>query len=225
MSIASRPPSRRHQSFAAGAVFPGEDPEEFKALYQQLCGDLRPVGRLEISLVVDIATYQWRKDRLNTFHEAERARRELGEFFADGDLEVGLRSVWLHREQQQLHRAECLLKSHELAEQLKQQLRNDDPNFDEIPKHFNMKPETARTAAAKAFERDEAKDRTETQLAALGDVITPECFLQELEFRQRLDAAIERSLDLLIKYQARRISALPVSRRTRERRVGRHLAF
>src|SRR5262249_7307929 len=198
-----------------------EDSEEFKALYRELCADLRPVGHLEISLVADIATYQWRKDRLNIFDEAERARRELGEFFADGDLEVGIRSVWLHREQKHLHRIECLLKSHELAEQLKQQLRKDDPNFDETLKHFAKDPEAARKAAAKTFERDEAKEHTEMQLAALGDVITPECFLQELEFRQRLDAAIERSVDLLIKHQTRRISALRVSRRTRSRRVGR----
>src|SRR6266567_183288 len=223
MSIpsSSRSISKRHQSFMAAALLPGEDLKEFSALFDRLWLDWRPVGPIEQSLIKDIAYFLWRKGRLGIFRVAEAARKEFGEFFADGDLEAGGLRASHHRMQKQ-QASLRLLKSREFLEEVKPKFRDSGLRLDEIEKQIGTDPEASRDAAADTVERQLAKDRTETEFAVLGDLISPECFIQELELRELLDAAIERALDRLSKCQARRISGSVVGRRPPQRGRGRY---
>jgi hypothetical protein len=211
----SRPIAKRHQSFMAAAVLPGENPEEFAALFDEVWSDCRPVGPVEQSLVRGIASFLWRKRRLGIFRIAEAARKEYGEFFKDGDLEAGAMSASHHRLEKRQRSLERLAKSRELLEQVKPDIVAFGLNIDKLEKQVGIDPQASRAASAETTERKLAKEETETQFAILGDLISPECFIQELELRERLDAAIERAFDRLIRYQTRRITGLVVDRRPR----------
>jgi hypothetical protein len=213
--VSSRSISKRHQSFMATAVLPGEDPEEFAALLDEVWSDCRPVGPVEKSLVSDIASFLWRKRRLGIFRIAEAARKEFGEFFKDGDLEACAMSVSHHRLEKQQRSLERLVKSRELLGQLKPDILASGLRIDDLEKQVGIDPQASRAASAETTERKLAKENTETQFAILGDLISPECFIQELELRERLDVAVERAFDRLNKYQTRRISGWVVDRRRR----------
>jgi hypothetical protein len=199
----------------AAVVLPGEKPEEFTALFDEVWSDCRPVGPVEQSLVGGIASFLWRKRRLGIFRIAEAARKEFGEFFKDGDLEAGAMSASHHRLEKQKRSLERLVKSRELLEQVKPDIVAFGLNIDELEKHVGIDPQASRAASAETSDRKLAKEDTEIQFAILGDLISPECFIQELELRERLDAGIERAFDRLIKYQTRRITGLVVDRRPR----------
>ncbi len=80
--------SKRHESFAASAVLPGENPEEFDMLVSVIRDRLQPVGYLEEQQVVTIAEFSWRKRRLGIFRVAANARARFGACFAEGDIEI-----------------------------------------------------------------------------------------------------------------------------------------
>ena len=76
---------------------------------------------------------------------------------------------------------------------------------------------TSNHAGLDAEKRAKA-DEAEIHFALLGDLISPDCYVQELELIERLDVGIERALDRLAKYQARRKSGfLPGSDRRNQR--------
>jgi len=78
--------------------------------------------------------------------------------------------------------------------------------------------EGAPDQAGLKVEADAKAEEAEIHFAILGDLISPECYLQELELIERLDAGIERAFDRLAKYQARRKSgSLPGSDRRNQR--------
>src|SRR5262249_53133303 len=208
---------KRHQSFPAGAVFPGEDPKEFEALFDQLCSDLKPVGRVEHSLVADIACAIWRKSRLDVFRAAEAARKEFGECFADGDLEAGAFRAFHQRIEKEQRSLERRVEEAKFLKEIKPKFADLDDIIETVKNSLRKVKEqngidssASRPPRADAVEQDLAKQREAHQFAILGDLITPECFIQELEFKERLDEAIERALDRLAKYQARRISGSTV---------------
>jgi hypothetical protein len=118
-SPSNRPITRRHHSFPGGAVFPGEDPNEFEALIDELWSDLKPRGALEQSLVADIASWTWRKSRLGVFQVAEAARKEFGECFADGDIEAGALRASQQRMQKEQRSLERRVKAVEFLEEVK----------------------------------------------------------------------------------------------------------
>ena len=89
--------SKKYESFAGSAVFPGEDPDEFEGLVRVLRDRWDPVGHLENDLVLTIAELLWRKRRLGIFRAAANARAKFGAYFAEGDLELGVIRVYQHR--------------------------------------------------------------------------------------------------------------------------------
>ncbi|TMJ26324.1 MAG: hypothetical protein E6G88_15920 [Alphaproteobacteria bacterium] len=200
----------------AAAVLPGENPEEYTALFNEVWSDCKPVGPVEQSLVGGIASFLWRKRRLGIFRQAEAARKEFGACFADGDLAAGTANASHQRLEKEKRSLELISKlregRHELDE-IKNGFSELGSNLDEIERKVGIDPEASRAAAAEASETKIAQQQTENQFAFLGDLITPECFLQELELRERLDAAIERAFDRLVKYQKRRISGFEIDRR------------
>jgi hypothetical protein len=218
----SRPPSSlavptQHQSFPAGPVLPGEDPEEFLIFRRQLRDELRPVGSIERSHFSTIAHLLWRKDRLGVFRVAEQARLEFSEFFSDGDIFAGTLRALQHRLEKDVLRLERFVKAREFGKETKKAMPELSPELDEIEKSVvpgaDQEVHSAKVHAD--VEQELAKERTENQFAILGDLISPGCFLQELEFRERLDAALERAFERLARCQARRLSEWRGRRRSR----------
>src|SRR6266568_6231724 len=109
----SRPISKRHQSFMAAAVLPGENPEEYTALFNEVWSDCKPVGPVEQSLVGGIASFLWRKRRLGIFRQAEAARKEFGACFADGDLAAGTANASHQRLEKEKRSLELISKLRE----------------------------------------------------------------------------------------------------------------
>ena len=71
---ANRTNAMRHGIFSRGVVLQGEDPREYDQLLMDLVSELKPVGRLETSLVERVALSLWRQQRLV---RAETAGLEL----------------------------------------------------------------------------------------------------------------------------------------------------
>ena len=69
--------SLRRELYIASAVLPLESPNQFAALFDELCQELKPVGRLEEDQVAMIAKLLWRKHRLKIFRDAGQARAEF----------------------------------------------------------------------------------------------------------------------------------------------------
>src|SRR5262249_47488803 len=212
--------AKRHQSFPGRAILPGEDRKQFEALFDELWSDLNPSGPVERSLVVDVAYLTWRKSRLDVFRAAEAARKEFGECFADGDLEAGaFRAFQLRREKEQ-RSLERRVEEAKFLDEIKPKFADLDDivetlqdSLRKLNEQNGIDSSASRPPSADAVEQDLAKQREAHQFAILGDLITPECFIEELEFKERLDEAIERAVDRLAKYQARRISGSTVDRR------------
>src|SRR5436190_1824990 len=68
-------PALKHAGYSTTTLLPGEDPAAFKKLHQDLIADLNPNGPLEADIVATMARLVWRKQNLQTFRIAERARK------------------------------------------------------------------------------------------------------------------------------------------------------
>ena len=62
-----RPNAYRHGIFCRTTIVPGEDPEEFEALYSALIQEWAPAGETEEDAVLSIAKAIWRKRRAQRF--------------------------------------------------------------------------------------------------------------------------------------------------------------
>ncbi len=219
--------AKKHEFFAASAVLPGEDAEDFTDLLNLLRGRLQPFSYLEEDLVVTIAKLSWRKRRLGIFRVAADARARFGAYFAEGDIELGVTQVYQYKFEELRCRLERRKKTRPLLkkfEKLFSKLPNiggteppgksQDKPSEDAPDRAGVKAENC----LKSEDKNQASDQVEIQFAILGDIISPECYLQEVELAERLDAGIERALDRLAKYQARRKSGfLPGSDRRNQR--------
>src|SRR5262245_1267940 len=67
-------PALKHGGYAATALLPGEDFDEFQKLHDRLMADFAPAGPLEEHTVATIARLMWRKQNLATYRRAELAR-------------------------------------------------------------------------------------------------------------------------------------------------------
>ena len=56
----------KHGAFSATAILPGEDPDAFKELHQNIVAELALVGALEDDIGWTIARLVWRKEHLGT---------------------------------------------------------------------------------------------------------------------------------------------------------------
>ncbi len=212
--------SKRHESFAASAVLPGENPEEFDMLVSVIRDRLQPIGYLEEQQVVTIAEFSWRKRRLGIFRVAANARARFGACFAEGDIEIGVTRIY----EQRFKELEIMLKRKQKTQPLLEKLKKTLAEPPDIggtnpPGKSQSKPMegTSNHAGLDAEKRAKA-DEAEIHFALLGDLISPDCYVQELELIERLDAGIEHALDRLAKYQARRKSGfLPGSDRRNQR--------
>lgn len=67
-------PALKHAGYSATDILPGEDPAEFEKLHRDLIAELNPNGALENDVVKTMVRLVWRKENLDTFRIAERAR-------------------------------------------------------------------------------------------------------------------------------------------------------
>ncbi len=79
--------------FVAKPVLPGENPEDFDLLLDDLWDQYDPKGPVEEDAVETIAHAIWRKNHLDVFNRAFVARKKLGSFFEypgdpDGDTRI-----------------------------------------------------------------------------------------------------------------------------------------
>jgi hypothetical protein len=195
-------------------------------LLDELRRDYDPVGLLEHSSIRVIATLLWRKSRLGIFAIAEAARRKYGEDFADGDFAVGAATVLFRKEEHDLKRMATVLECEQtLKPKIMDQLAEVDDVLARVEKTMTEMGITeadraaSRAAAAEKVEKESAENVIEMQLAYWGDRVSADCFSQQLELLEQIDAAIERALDRLIKYQTKRIYGSGFDRR-RSRRHG-----
>ena len=63
----------KHGAFSATAILPGEDPDAFKELHQNIIAELALVGALEDDIGWTIARLVWRKKNLATLRIGELA--------------------------------------------------------------------------------------------------------------------------------------------------------
>jgi len=63
----------KHGAFSATAILPGEDPDAFKELHQNIIAELALVGALEDDIGWTIARLVWRKEHLGTLRIGELA--------------------------------------------------------------------------------------------------------------------------------------------------------
>ena len=61
----------KHGAFSATAILPGEDPDAFKELHQNIIAELALVGALEDDIGWTIARLVWRKEHLATLRKGE----------------------------------------------------------------------------------------------------------------------------------------------------------
>jgi len=66
-----RPNALSHGAFAATAILPGEDPQEFAMLYLDLIEEWSPDGPSECDAVHSLAVNMWRKARIQKFIQAK----------------------------------------------------------------------------------------------------------------------------------------------------------
>src|SRR2546430_7281875 len=94
-------PALKHAGYSTTALLPGEDPAVFKKLHQGLTAELNPNGALEEDIVATMARLVWRKQNLETFRTAERARERWAAI--EGEVpqsvsidEMPLLGNWIH---------------------------------------------------------------------------------------------------------------------------------
>src|SRR5262249_23071986 len=116
----------------------------------------------------------------------------------------------MEREQRSLERR---VKEAEFIEEIKPQfvafsaaIQKIEKSAHDLLKQNGMEP-ASRPEPEQAAAQELAKQREAYQYAILSDLITPDCFIQELEFKERLDKAIEHALDRLAHHQATPISS------------------
>jgi hypothetical protein len=68
-------PALKHAGYCAMGVLPGENKGEFEKLHRDLIDEFKPNGAYENDIVATMAHLLWRKQNLETFRIAERARQ------------------------------------------------------------------------------------------------------------------------------------------------------
>jgi hypothetical protein len=217
--------------FAASPVLPGEDEEEFVALFTHLTEEFAAQGHLESDAALTMASAIWRKQNLSIYRVAAEARARYGHFFRFPN-DHG--SLWKY------DLKDMGLTLHTFIEAHNKRLRNNDPKQsddenDQInncinSEDFKIDPPPLSAEDSQAYAIAEATERIVTlmsqalgshileelkqakapvrdplvYLALLGELVTPECLIAELDMVKRLDDTIDRSYNRLMKFQAAR---------------------
>ena len=172
-------------------VFPGEDRDAFDQLHREVIAEYQPQGRTEESLAFTIAALAWRKDRLQIFQRAEKAKLLFASVSMNRDVK-GLteqhETRWFNLERLRLY--ESILKFEYASGE-------DEDAEDYIERMCRAEEDLAELGTDMTFLSTEAK--TLFALAKLGDAATPTGFLKHLELQERLDVLLQQAITRLIK--------------------------
>jgi hypothetical protein len=216
---APRPSAFKHGVYSAMVVLPGEDPEEYNALLQSLIDEWQPSGPSEEAAVRTLAQLQWRKDRLDIFVRVQQAYT-VQEMRSDLIAELMVTAK------------DYIDDPDGLRKYVMDALSNPDDMrflyFDMTSKILVLQQLVEGTDVWNVLCAAPASDRAlktvcdafgvsekrriawqtgpplEAELAALADVITLERFEKELDLRERLQAMIDRCVNLLTQLKARK---------------------
>jgi hypothetical protein len=186
----------KHGGYSNLGVLPGEDPEEFDRFHRSLIEEFEPSGPTECDIVLSLANSMWRKSRLNIYALAAEARKIWGDVFDNRDnpywsIDVGL----LKKFMQETERLRNVLS---IAEELRKADKEGLPHLVQFTKDC--------AACLNADEEKQLEMQQEgidgLRLAALGEQITMEALINEIELNGRLDARIDRLMKRLFQVKA-----------------------
>jgi hypothetical protein len=201
-----RPNALKHGAFSASELLPGEDPREFECLMNAVFAEWRPSGAVEEDAARSLASAIWRKQRLSIFLRAQRARARYGKTFA-GSQEPSRTRIKLIAELQVL--VNTFREKHEQGKIEETCGKLIDETSEKLIKDIDVAcatPEANRAASAVKYSVPSDKEREEAlvdvELAALGESISPEQFVKQMDLEQRLDAKIDRAIKRLLQLKA-----------------------
>jgi hypothetical protein len=186
----------KHGGYSNLGVLPGEEPREFDLVHQSLIEEWEPSGPTECDIVLNLAKCMWRKSRLTIYAQAAAARTKWKFVFENREdlcwnIDTGLDRHFVYY----LTRLKEVLPLWEALEKFNKKLR---PQVHKVNKQL--------TAALEMDEKDEQKlgqkSDLELELANLGEQITTESLIKEIDLEARLDARIDRLLKRLYQVKA-----------------------
>ena len=186
----------KHGGYSNLGLLPGEDSEEFDRFHRSLIDEFEPSGPTECDIVLSLANSMWRKSRLNIYTLAAQARKRWGVVFEDRDnpswsLHAGLAKKFVQG-------SEPLRKALSSAEECRK------TNKELLPHWLQLQKDCA--AYLNADDEEQLKMQDEgivgLLLSALGEQITVEALINEIELNDRLDARIDRLLKRLFQVKA-----------------------
>lgn len=202
-SAVKRPNAVKHGIFAATAILPGEDPQEFARLHSDLIEEWAPVGATEEDAVLSIAKAVWRKRRLQKFLEVQ-VTRNLGDAnhpSYDETLGLSLFAAVL-----QLRPATAFEEyAHDFLRPDKIKYLNKKfprPNFSSTPEWAQALINEIRTVLVPASKAEDPQVEIYSELHLSAATVSGDLFKQELALDERLDAMIDRAVKRLIQTKA-----------------------
>jgi hypothetical protein len=166
----------KHGGYSNLGVLPGESAQVFKRLQQSLIDELEPSDPTECDAVLSLAKCMWRKSRLAIYGQITTARTKANDV---DPLQKALDAFKAARSK-----------------------RNSDPPPPAAQKSLTP-PEEQGLPAEERREHDLTQEDTlEQHLMKLGEQITPEKLIEEIELAVRLDARIDRLLKRLFQLKA-----------------------
>jgi hypothetical protein len=184
----------KHGGYSNLGVLPGEDPQEFERLHQSLIDEYMPSGPSECDMVMSLARYMWRKSRLTIYGQATKARKFWGDVFAGAsETETELALV-----QRACSETAAFQKQLPLIEELRKWRREAEPQTVELNKQLIAYANLDKKQLIEVILRT----RVESELARLGDQITVETLIEEIDLDERLEKRIERLTKRLVQLKA-----------------------
>ena len=199
-----RPNATKHAVFAATAILPGENPEEFAELHRRLIDEWQPDGATEEEAVLSIATAVWRKRRAQKFVEARIWKKFIDpdRFIVSLETAGDCRTLCRHIIQR--------TNLGDMASQVLQPRMVNDLEERYPRSKYNSTAERVQAISAeivgvllpryaRTMERP-ASDMIALTLSAT--TVTDEVFAQEIALDERLDAMLDRLVKRLIQIKA-----------------------
>jgi hypothetical protein len=193
------PPALRHAGYSATALLPGESRTEFLKLHRDLIKEIHPDGALEDDIVFTIARLIWRKQNLATLRRAEVARE-----YNEKIIDRWARAVLNFDED------EISEEVGENAEHGEKDEKNSSENMEEGGQHAQYGQEYLNehdssdedgSESDQSIELEEQRRRelgVAYKLVEMGDAVTADRLLRDLEVERRLDSQIDSCLKRLL---------------------------
>jgi hypothetical protein len=219
----------KHGAYSNLGLLPGEDPDEYGQFLEKVFLEWAPCGPTETDTVMSLANCMWRKSNLCIYAKAAYARKSHFLVF-DGrdsllwnleDAQKGallqFAAVYCTNRAAEKEREKIAMpfvrEFQKYAEsQLKGEEKSDEKSRDRSAKNTEEKSEEKRKEKSgkksdekskeNSKETEEQSDDELLELAKLGDQMTVETLMEEIELEDRLDARIDRMVKRLLHLKA-----------------------